>query len=134
MNKSSGRGRSHLGLGILLLCVGVVLIALNLGFDIPWYLWKFFPVPMIAFGLWEILTPARDGNRVRGLGLLTHGVYCLISVFQLFGLGWSTAWPIYVVALGIAVLAKRDGALLCPRWGKQESASPRAEPQVTNDR
>jgi Na+/H+-dicarboxylate symporter len=127
-------GRSHLGLGVILLCIGAVLLALNLGLDVPWHLWKYFPIPMIAFGLWEMLTPAHDSNRVRGLGMLTHGIYCLISVFGLFGLGWATAWPIYIVSLGIAVLARQDFSLFCTRLNKDVDESHRSEPQVTNDR
>jgi cell wall-active antibiotic response 4TMS protein YvqF len=121
------KGRSHFVLGVILLCIGVVLLALNLGFDIPWHLWKYFPIPMIAFGLWGILSPGRDLDRIGGLWLLTNGVYCLIGVFQLFGLGWSTAWPIYIVTAGVAVLAKHDGAFVCRGMSKEKLLPPRAE-------
>ena len=127
-------GRSYLVLGVILLCIGVTLLALNLGFDIPWQLWKYFPIPMIAFGLWEIFSRGPDSNRNAGLGLLTNGIYCLIGVFGLFGLGWTTAWPIYIISLGIAVLARRDSSLFCPRLTKDVNESHRTEPQVTNDR
>ena len=129
-----GGGRSHFVLGVILLCIGVVLLALNLGFDIPWHLWKYFPIPMIAFGLWGILSPGHDLDRIGGLWLLTNGLYCLISVFGLFGLGWATAWPIYIVTLGIAILAKHDSSFFCPRLTKDVNESHRTEPQVTNDR
>jgi Domain of unknown function (DUF5668) len=132
LNKRSGR--SNFVTGLILLCAGSVLLAMNLGFDIPWSLWKYFPIPLIAFGLWGILSPGRSLDRVAGLWLLTNGLYCLVSVFGLFGLGWSTAWPIYIVALGIAVLARDDGAFICPRWRKDVDESHRTEPQVTNDR
>jgi len=128
------QGRSHFVLGVILLCIGAALLALNLGFDIPWHLWKYFPIPMIAFGLWGILSPGRDLDRVGGLWMLTNGVYCLIGVFGLFGLGWATAWPIYIVTVGIAILAKHDSPFLCRRWSKDVNESHRTEPQVTNDR
>jgi hypothetical protein len=127
------RGHSHFVLGVMLLCVGGVLLAMNLGFEIPWYLWKYFPIPMIAFGLWGILSPGRDLDRVGGLWLLTNGLYCLVGVFHLFGLGWATAWPIYIVTLGIAILTRNDGAFLCPRWADHAKDAEHAE-QVTNDR
>jgi hypothetical protein len=127
-------GRSNFVTGVILLCAGGLLLALNLGLDIPWYLWKYFPVPMIAFGLWGILSPGRNLDRIAGLWLLTNGLYCLISVFGLFGLGWATAWPIYIVTLGISVLARQDSPFLCPRWKKDVDESHRTEPQVNNDR
>jgi hypothetical protein len=128
------KGRSHFVLGVILLGIGATLLALNLGFDIPWHLWKYFPVPMIAFGLWGILSPGRDLDRIGGLWLLTNGVYCLISVFGLFGLGWGTAWPVYIVALGLSILSKQDSGLFCPRWSKDIDATAPADQQVTNDR
>jgi hypothetical protein len=127
------QGRSHFVLGVILLSFGAALLALNLGFDVPWHLWRYFPVPMIAFGLWGILSPARDFDRVGALWLLTGGLYCLIGVFQLFGLGWSTAWPLYIVAAGIVVIARKDGALLCRRTGKDQHESSASRTEASGD-
>ncbi|HEU4655569.1 MAG TPA: hypothetical protein VFS47_16395 [Steroidobacteraceae bacterium] len=118
--RQTREGHSHFVLGIILLCFGGVLLALNLGLDVPWHLWKYFPVPMIAFGLWGILSPGRDLDRIGGLWLLTNGVYCLIGMFQLFGLGWGTAWPIYIITLGITVLARQDGGFVCCKLDRKE--------------
>jgi energy-converting hydrogenase Eha subunit A len=101
---SERRGRSRLVLGIILLTLGAALLAMNLGVRLPWHLWKYFPVPLIALGIWGIASPSRNLDRQGGVWLLATGLYCLIGVFGLFGLGWSTAWPIFIVATGAGLI------------------------------
>lgn len=111
MNETSPcgrRGRSRLVLGIILLILGVSLLALNLGVNLPWHLWKYFPIPLIAFGLWGVVSPSRHLDRVGGVWLLSIGLYCLVGIFGLFDLGWSTAWPIFIVATGLSVMVPGD--------------------------
>jgi len=108
VNQAPKRGRSRLALGIILLMLGASLLALNLGVTLPWHLWKYFPVPLIALGIWGIVSPSRQLDRIGGVWLLANGLYCLIGVFKLFGLGWSSAWPIYIVAAGIAVMMQDE--------------------------
>jgi energy-converting hydrogenase Eha subunit A len=102
------RGRSRLALGVICLVLGVGLLALNLGVQVPWQLWSYFPVPLIALGVWGMVSPTRHLDRIGGIWLLATGIYCLIGVFELFGLGWSSAWPIFIVATGLAVIQHRD--------------------------
>lgn len=95
-------------IGVILLALGGVLLALNLGFHIPPQVWKYFPVLLIASGIWGIANPTRYLDCIGGLWLLAVGVYCLISVFNLFGLSWWSAWPVYVIATGVSVMMERD--------------------------
>ncbi len=95
-------------IGIILVSLGGVLLALKLGVALPWHLWKYFPVPLIALGIWGLVQPNRYLDRMGGLWFLAAGVYCLISTFGLFGLGWGSAWPIYVIAAGVSVMIERD--------------------------
>jgi hypothetical protein len=53
--------------------------------------------------------PSRHLDRSGGIWLLATGLYCLVGVFELFGLGWGSAWPIFVIAAGLSFLV-RDGA------------------------
>lgn len=102
------RRGGRLALGIMLLCIGVALLALNLGVHLPWNLWKYFPVVLIALGAWGLVSPSPSLDRIGGLWILAIGVYCLISVFGLFGLSWWSAWPVYVIATGVSVMLDRD--------------------------
>jgi hypothetical protein len=103
----SPRDRSQLVLGIFLILLGAVLLAVNLGYALPVGLWQYFPVPFIALGLWGIIVPNRHLDRSGGVWLLAIGLYCLTGVFDLFDLGWSGAWPIFVIAAGASFMLHR---------------------------
>lgn len=101
-------GRSRLVLGLFLLALGALMLAVNLGFDLPRGWWRYFPLPLMALGLWGLLFPSRHLDRTGGIWLLATGVYCLISLFGLFGLGWGSAWPVFVIAAGLGFIVGRD--------------------------
>ena len=102
-------GRSRLVLGLFLLALGGVMLAVNLGYEIPLGWWRYFPVPLIALGVWGLALPSRHLDRSGGIWLLATGLYCLVGVFDLFGLGWGTAWPIFVIASGLSFLVRDSG-------------------------
>jgi hypothetical protein len=91
-------------IGIILVSLGGVLLALKLGMAVPWELWKYFPVPFMALGVWGLVQPNRFIDRMGGLWFLTFGIYALIGTFKLFGLDWWSAWPVYVIAAGLSVM------------------------------
>jgi hypothetical protein len=113
-------GRSRLVLGLFLLALGGIMLAINLGYEMPLGWWRYFPVPLIALGVWGLALPSRHLDRSGGIWLLATGLYCLIGVFDLFGLGWGTAWPIFVIASGFSFLV-RDSA--SERNGRTPDAS-----------
>lgn len=97
-------GRSRLVLGLFLLALGALMLAVNLGYQVPLGWWRYFPVPLMALGLWGIAVPSRHLDRSGGIWLFATGGYCLVGVFGMFGLGWGTAWPIFVIAAGLSFL------------------------------
>lgn len=44
-------GRSRLVLGLFLLGLGALMLAVNLGYQVPLGWWRYFPVPLMALGL-----------------------------------------------------------------------------------
>lgn len=99
----SPRERSQLVIGLLLLLLGAVLLANNLGFYIPLKLWKLWPIPLMAFGLLGLLAPTRHLDRAGGLWMFTVGLYGAIGTYRWFGLGWS-AWPLFLIASGVSLI------------------------------
>jgi hypothetical protein len=69
-------GRSRLVLGLFLLALGGVMLAINLGYEVPTGWWRYFPVPLIALGLWGMVLPTRHLDRSGAIGLLATGLYC----------------------------------------------------------
>ena len=69
-------GRSRLVLGLFLLALGGAMLAVNLGWEIPTGWWRYFPVPLIALGLWGLVLPSRhldrSGDEAVSGGVLGH--------------------------------------------------------------
>ena len=102
--------RSRLVLGIFLIVLGAVLLAANLGYELPYGWWRFYPLVFVAFGLLGLFMPSRHLDRSGGVWLLATGVYCAIGVYDLFALGWTGGWPVFVIAAGATFMLHRHRA------------------------
>jgi hypothetical protein len=103
---------------VVLFSVGAVLLADNLGFELPFRLWNAWPLVVVAIGLVKLLWPSDADDRRSGFWTLVGGLYCWISVWRLFGLHWGTAWPIFLVAQGVMIVI--DGASCRSAAGRSE--------------
>jgi len=102
-----GKHRSPLIVGVLLILIGGILLALNLGWGLPLALWDYWPVFLMIFGLVAIAMPTRHLTRSGGVWLLAWGIYCQVSILGVAGLGWFSAWPIFVIAYGLDIVVGR---------------------------
>lgn len=107
--------RKRLLVGAALMLVGVVLMTSLHGWGGAWWLrllralgrgW--WPLVPLTLGLLRIAFPGSDRGRPRsrsgGAWLLLIGVWGLISEFRLFALGFSTSWPLLIVAAGLVIV------------------------------
>jgi hypothetical protein len=92
--------------GVLFLALGVLLLAANLGVPVPIRLWEAWPFAVLALGAVKLLWGADREERESGFWIVTAGLYCWISAWGLLGLSWGTAWPLFLLAQGIAIVAK----------------------------
>jgi hypothetical protein len=97
------RERSQLLFGVVLLLIGAVLLADNLGFYIPLEFWKLWPIPLMAFGLLGLALPSRHLDRRGGMWLFAVGLYGAFGTYDWFGLGWN-AWPLFLIAAGVSII------------------------------
>jgi len=100
------RGSSwHAILGGALILAGLALLAERAGvvdIGVVWEHWPLIPIVVGAAGL--LFAPS--GERWGGFWLLVSGLYCAIGVWNPFGLSWGSAWPIFLVAVGIQMLVE----------------------------
>lgn len=118
------RSRSPLVMGLILILVGALLLLVNLGFGLPPGFWKYWPLGLIVLGVMGIVAPTRHLRRSGGIWLLATGLYCQISALELFGLGWTRAWPIFIMAAGLSVILDRDGHYSPPQDGRDPGERP----------
>ena len=89
--------------GLLLLAFGGLLFAANLGY--PWWreFFHYWPFLLIAMGLAKMLF---GSDREGGIWIMLGGIYGWICVWNLFGLDWSTAWPLFIIGAGASILVQ----------------------------
>lgn len=98
--------RSRLTLGIFLMALGLVLLAANLGYELPHGWWRFYPFVLLAFGAIGLVLPSPHLDRSGGVWLTAAGLYCAAGEFDLFNLGWAGAWPVFVIAAGASFMLR----------------------------
>jgi hypothetical protein len=98
------RARSRLAFGLVLLLVGGIMLASNLGYVVPRDLWSYWPWVLVALGCLQFVWPGNMRDRLGGFWLLIVGAWGLINTYELFGLTWGTSWPIFVIAAGLRVV------------------------------
>lgn len=100
------RAATRLVFGVFLMLVGGLLIADNLGFDVPATVWSYWPFLLIALGAVKLLVGPGDG-REGGFWMLLAGVYGWVSVFRVGGLSFGSAWPIFLLGAGLWIAIGR---------------------------
>lgn len=98
------RSAGRLVIGVYLLGLGVLLLAGRLGYDVPGEIWSYWPFLIVGLGLVKLLWPGSGEERAGGFWILVSGIYCWIGTWNPFGLGWKSAWPIFLVAGGLSIL------------------------------
>lgn len=104
------RHSSQLIFGLFLLLLGALLLAGNLGLHVPLDFWLLWPIPLMLLGLLGLLFPSRHLGRSSGLWLFVVGLYGQIGISKWFGLGWSSAWPLFLIASGLNMIFNRRRA------------------------
>jgi len=103
--------------GLFLLTLGALLLAGNLGFEVPRRIWSSWPFLLMALGLVKLFWPGRPEERRGGFWLLVVGLYGWINVWHLFGLDGGSSWPIFLIAAGVTVAFEGFGC----RRGRSEA-------------
>ena len=123
--RSRSTGRAVIGLYLIL--IGGLIIAENLGFDIRRGVWNYWPLLIIGMGGAKIAFSAGDRETIgSGIWILLGGIYCWVSVWNLWGLTWHTAWPIFLVAGGLGMIVE-------PRRGRRRRCDGRAAETAEGD-
>ncbi len=91
--------------GLFLLIAGVALLAANLGWIDGRSVWSYWPFLLMALGGVKLLFARQEGCG-NGLWLMLAGIYGWLSIWSVWGLTWGTAWPIFIIAAGLEMLAR----------------------------
>jgi hypothetical protein len=85
--------------GLVIMALGAIFLADNLGFVDVGSIGRFWPVILILLGIGSIFRP---GHRRGGAWLLFLGALFLLHTFGYFRL--HDSWPLFIVAAGVGMI------------------------------
>lgn len=91
---------THLVGGMILIGAGVLFMLHNLDVIYIGSIFDFWPLLLIWCGYKKLRFPKKADDRKSGMWLLTIGSILLVLNLELFGMGWSNAWPLLMVGAG----------------------------------
>jgi hypothetical protein len=114
-NEQRPQQPSNLVFGIILLVIGAGLLLGYFGWGDVLELRNYYPVLLLTLGVWGLIRPSRHLDRSAAVWVLGSGIYCLFGVYDLLGLGWGGAWPIFIIAAGVSVILHRHDSFCAGR-------------------
>ena len=106
----------------VLIVVGAVFLLRNLGLFPVHELLRYWPVALIAIGLFRLVDSDRGNERVIGAILILAGAVLLAGTLGSFYLSWNTLWPLVLIGAGLLMLVQRFS--LNVAWPSGGQASP----------
>ncbi len=98
------RGVVHFAAGVLLVAAGAgLLVASRFGVSLA-PLARWWPAVLLGLGAVRLFGAPR--GRWVGFWLAVAGLYGAIGEWRLAGLEWKDAWPVFVIAAGVAILGR----------------------------
>ena len=94
-----GENIGRLFTGLVIVVLGAIFLANNLGVVHVGSIGRFWPVIFVLLGIGSIVRP---GHRSGGAWLLFLGAMFFLDTFDYFHLGES--WPLFIVAAGIGII------------------------------
>jgi predicted membrane protein len=97
--------------GLVILLVGVLFLAQNLGYLQDYAFWRYLPALLIILGVYQLYI-----NRFRAwagpLLVILVGTYLLLATLQVISWGTfgSLIWPTILILIGISIILQRGGS------------------------
>lgn len=108
-NDPGRRNRKRIFWGLLLIGAGCLFLLDRMDIVDIEEIWRYWPLLIVLSGLVEILSASKFKHVTKGFFEMVLGVWLYASIESLWGLTFSTSWPILLIAYGVAIAA--DGAV-----------------------
>ncbi len=107
-SNNSGLFNSRIIIAIFIILIGALLLAKNLGMEIPFDAWELWPLLLIFVGVGHLIRPPRSRQPVSGIILILLGFIFLGNTLGWFYFNFSQLWPVFLIFVGLAMIGKRS--------------------------
>ncbi|MDH7516079.1 MAG: DUF5668 domain-containing protein [Bacteroidota bacterium] len=96
---------TRLIIGICIILAGIILLLENLGVESGW-LFRYWPLAIVAWGLGTIVNTDRPGVRLLGGVILVIGLLVLARNLEWVSFSIGDLWPLLLIAVGVGILSR----------------------------
>jgi hypothetical protein len=88
------------------MAAGVVLLLDQQGVIEIGAVWRWWPMVVMAMGLWKITAPRETRDAAHGVELIIFGAWLLACTRDWMGLTFGNSWPLVFVGMGVRLIIK----------------------------
>jgi LiaF transmembrane domain len=92
---------------LILIAIGAAFLLNNLHIVAFHELFQYWPVILIAIGLFRLVDSSQSNQRLVGAILILVGGFLLAGTLGFFYLSWGTIWPLLLIGAGLLMLVQR---------------------------
>ena len=96
--------RSELIWGVALILAGILFLLFNFNILESDTFWRHWPLALVGVGLLKLTVVRSLKDIGPALWWIFIGGWLYVSLFEMFGLGFSRSWPILIIGYGISTL------------------------------
>lgn len=89
---------------IAIIVLGVIALLDNLGYDINFSMWDWWPLIIVLIGLGQLLQPQGSRHFLSGAVFILIGALFLLNNFDVLQFHLGDLWPLIFILIGIAIL------------------------------
>ncbi|MCP4581075.1 MAG: cell wall-active antibiotics response protein [candidate division Zixibacteria bacterium] len=102
--KQDGKMSVNLIIGILIIVAGLIALLQNFDLDIPFNIWDFWPLILIAVGLSKLCRPKEYRNTFAATALVIIGVLFQLGTLDIIDFGFHELWPVLLILVGAIII------------------------------
>jgi hypothetical protein len=106
MTHSNKRLHGTAIVGIILICVGLVLMLQNFRMIDIGSVWSHWPMVFVIIGAVKLAQSEHAKHVGEGIWWIFMGLWLYVSIRHLFGLDFGDTWPALIIAWGVSIIWK----------------------------
>ncbi|HUK16645.1 MAG TPA: DUF5668 domain-containing protein [Bryobacteraceae bacterium] len=92
---------------LVLIAIGAAFLLNNLHIVRFHELFQYWPVALIALGLFRLVDSTQANQRMVGAVLMAVGAFLLAGTLGFYYFSWNTLWPLLLIGAGLLMLVQR---------------------------
>ena len=95
-------------ISLAIIAAGIILLAENLGMDIPINVWEWWPLILIFIGIGQLMRPSAHRQPMSGIILIFVGLVFMGNTLDLFYFNFGDLWPVFLILAGLSMLSRHS--------------------------